>query len=131
MPVLSRLPAPSPRGGGRSSAAVPGARSRRRSVGARGSSRAGRPRPEGGGPGSECDAALLCTCHDSPGRARRPLTDPSQARPSGTELSRRCSRAGSAGRTHSPRGAAARAAPHQTGPSPAAVPPPSGAATAR
>lgn len=63
MPVLSRLPAPSPRGGGRSSAAVPGARSRRRSVGARGSSRAGRPRPEGGGPGSECrDAALRCTC---------------------------------------------------------------------
>lgn len=131
MPVLSRLPAPSPRGGGRSSAAVTGARSRRRSVGARGSSRAGRPRPEGGGPGSEGGVAMLCTCHGSSGKSRRrPLTEPSRARPTGTELSRRYSGTGSAGRT------AREARQHArllTRPAPAQPrsPPPSAAATAR
>lgn len=104
MPVLGGLPAPSPRGGGRSSAAVPGARSRRRPLGARGSSRARRPRPAGGGPGKEGGAAPLCTCHRRPGEARRPRTDPTPAAARGARavLTLHRSRVGG---THSPRGA--------------------------
>ncbi|MEJ1288573.1 hypothetical protein NN561_019604 [Cricetulus griseus] len=132
MPVLSHLPAPSPRGGGRGRAAMPGARSRRRSVGARGSSRAGRPRPQGGGPGSErASAAPRCSAPVTDAQVKH--SDRSPIRPGrsspGVALSARNARAGSAG--HTTREAPRHALLPADRPFPAAVPPPSPAATAR
>jgi hypothetical protein len=82
----------------------------------------------GAGRGASAAPRSLCTCHGRPGKSRRASAHRGAARGDRAVHTILPSRVGG---PHSPRSAAVRAAPHQSGPSPAAAPPPSAAASAR